>query len=555
MDLSFEAESPLAPPAELLERLPSCDCLLQGDRCCRSWNPGCQIFFPPSEAPGRPREQRCWSSFLEHRVPVVTEEVAREALLSFVDSKCCYGSAAAGDLVILELKQQVLRRYRLETFSESRISEWTFQPFTNHSVDGPQRGTSPRLWDIKVQVPPMFQEDTRKFQVPHSSLVKECHKCHGHGRYKCSSCHGAGTVRCPSCSRAKRRARPARRCQMCSGSGRQRCSTCSGRGNKTCATCKGEKKLLHFLQLVIVWKNSLFEFVSEHQLACPGDLLAKARGETLFKDENTMVYPIVDFPLREISLASQRGIAEHSAALASRARVLQQMNKRRPRERKWEVTQTASWEVRALTLSPPPPATVSLPLPPLPPAPPSVGSPLLNILSRPVPHFPQGPQDHHLPQEDLGSFPKEGIFLQVGGSDPGPSTPPPSGVGVPTSESGTGEQLVHKNLGFGHRAWPTVRPEKALLGLRSHFALWVAPVVFRNKSVPKPMTWCLSRSQCQLRGGRASRSLPRDSGRLLSKCSEKGLENKGFRTPLHGGSECPGLSSRQGCQGGGLSLK
>uniref|UniRef100_A0A8C6CF95 Ssu-2 homolog n=1 Tax=Monodon monoceros TaxID=40151 RepID=A0A8C6CF95_MONMO len=320
--------------------------LSDGDRCCRSWNPGCQIFFPPSEAPGRPQEQRCWSSFLEHRVPVVTEEVAREALLSFVDSKCCYGSAAAGDLVILELKQQVLRRYRLETFSESRISEWTFQPFTNHSVDGPQRGTSPRLWDIKVQVPPMFQEDTRKFQVPHSSLVKECHRCHGHGRYKCSSCHGAGTVRCPSCSRAKRRARPARRCQMCSGSGRQRCSTCSGRGNKTCATCKGEKKLLHFLQLVIVWKNSLFEFVSEHQLDCPGDLLAKARGETLFKDENTMVYPIVDFPLREISLASQRGIAEHSAALASRARVLQ-----------------------------------------------------------------QGPQDHHLPREDVGSFPKEGIFL------------------------------------------------------------------------------------------------------------------------------------------------
>ncbi|KAM9074584.1 protein SSUH2 homolog isoform 3-T8 [Megaptera novaeangliae] len=285
MDLSFEAESPLAPPAELLERLPSCDWLLQGDRC--------QIFFPPSEAPGRPQEQRCWSSFLEHRVPVVTEEVAREALLSFVDSKCCYGSAAAGDLVILELKQQALRRYRLETFSESRISEWTFQPFTNHSVDGPQRGTSPRLWDIKVQVPPMFQEDTRKFQVPHSSLVKECHKCHGHGRYKCSSCHGAGTVRCPSCSGAKRKARPARRCQMCSGSGRQR-------------------------------KNSLFEFVSEHQLDCPGELLAKARGETLFKDENTMVYPIVDFPLREICLASQRGIAEHSATLASRARVLQQ---------------------------------------------------------------------------------------------------------------------------------------------------------------------------------------------------------------------------------------
>lgn len=38
------------------------------------------------------------------------------------------------------------------------------------------------------------------------------------------------------------------------------------------------------------------------------------------------VYPLIDFPLREISLASQRGIAQHSAALASRARVLQQVS-------------------------------------------------------------------------------------------------------------------------------------------------------------------------------------------------------------------------------------
>lgn len=37
------------------------------------------------------------------------------------------------------------------------------------------------------------------------------------------------------------------------------------------------------------------------------------------------MYPLVDFPLREISLASQRGIAQHSAALASRARILQQV--------------------------------------------------------------------------------------------------------------------------------------------------------------------------------------------------------------------------------------
>nr|XP_008271809.1 protein SSUH2 homolog [Oryctolagus cuniculus] len=317
MELSFEAESPLAPPAELLERLPGHDWLLPGD--------GQQVFFPPPETPGRPQEQRSWSWFLRYsRVPTVTEEVAREALLSFVSSKCCYGHAAAGDLVIRELKQQNLCRYRLETFSESRVSEWTFQPLTNQAVDGPQRGPSPRLWDIKVPAPPLFQEDTRKLQVPHSSLVKECHKCHGRGRYKCSGCHGAGRVRCLFCSGGKRRARRPRRCQLCSGSGRRRCGTCSGRASKTCATCKGEKKLLHFVQLVTVWKNSVFEFVSEPRLSCPVELLAKAKGESLFQDEDVVVYPIVDFPLPEIARASQRGIAEHSAALGSRARILKQ---------------------------------------------------------------------------------------------------------------------------------------------------------------------------------------------------------------------------------------
>ncbi|XP_069897372.1 protein SSUH2 homolog [Dipodomys merriami] len=316
LDLSFEAESPLAPPAELLEGLPGCNWLLQG---------GQQVFFPPSQAPGEHQAPKPWSLFLAHsRAPVVTEEVAREALLSFVNSKCCYPSMTAGDLVIQELRQQTLCRYRLETFSESRISEWVFQPFTDHAVDGPQQGASPGVWEMEVQMPPMFQEDTRRFQVPHSALVKDCHKCHGRGRYKCSVCHGAGTVRCPSCSRARSKAGQVRRCHMCSGSHRRRCCTCSGRGHRTCGTCKGERKLLHFVQLVIMWKNSLFEFVSGRQLRCPAELLAKAKGENLFRDENTTVYPIVDFPLRDISLASQRGIAEHGASVASRARVLQQ---------------------------------------------------------------------------------------------------------------------------------------------------------------------------------------------------------------------------------------
>uniref|UniRef100_G1T7R7 Ssu-2 homolog n=1 Tax=Oryctolagus cuniculus TaxID=9986 RepID=G1T7R7_RABIT len=307
MELSFEAESPLAPPAELLERLPGHDWLLPGD--------GQQVFFPPPETPGRPQEQRSWSWFLRYsRVPTVTEEVAREALLSFVSSKCCYGHAAAGDLVIRELKQQNLCRYRLETFSESRVSEWTFQPLTNQAVDGPQRGPSPRLWDIKVPAPPLFQEDTRKLQVPHSSLVKECHKCHGRGRYKCSGCHGAGRVSDSVCV----------------------CMTHSPAPPSGPFLCVPKVTIPNRLGPLPLppQKGQRFEFVSDPpgSLHC-GPFLGKPKGKNLFPRPGgwppslSQVYPIVDFPLPEIARASQRGIAEHSAALGSRARILKQVRR------------------------------------------------------------------------------------------------------------------------------------------------------------------------------------------------------------------------------------
>ncbi|XP_052634776.1 protein SSUH2 homolog isoform X1 [Harpia harpyja] len=103
-----------------------------------------------------------------------------------------------------------------------------------------------------------------------------------------------------------------------------RCNTCSGRGSKTCVTCRGEKKLQHFKQVVIRWKNNVFEFVSEHHLNFPRELLGKVSGENIFKDENVVVYPIIDFPDPEISLASQRAVAEHSAAFAVSSRILRQ---------------------------------------------------------------------------------------------------------------------------------------------------------------------------------------------------------------------------------------
>ncbi|GAB0194385.1 protein SSUH2 [Grus japonensis] len=155
----------------------------------------------------------------------MTEAAARRALLHFVASRCCYGSRAAGELAIRRLRQLGTYRYRLETFSESRLSEWAFEPFTNE--------------------------------------------------------------------------------------------VCNVQGIPTEAKAAEEMPALFR-------KNNVFEFVSEHHLNFPGELLSKVSGENIFKDENVMVYPIIDFPDPEISLASQRAIAEHSAAFATSSRILRQ---------------------------------------------------------------------------------------------------------------------------------------------------------------------------------------------------------------------------------------
>ncbi|XP_075618637.1 protein SSUH2 homolog isoform X4 [Balearica regulorum gibbericeps] len=235
---------------------------------------GAKPLPPPLDLVGEPGEQRSRVPFVQHSMPPMTEAAARRALLHFVASRCCYGSRAAGELAIRRLRQLGTYRYRLEMFSESRLSEWAFEPFTRLS-----------------QVP--WSRPGQVRGVPRGRSDEVC------------NVQGIPTE-----------AKAAKEMPALF-----RCGTCSGWGSKTCATCHGEKKLQHFKQLVITWKNNVFEFVSEHHLNFPGELLSKVSGENIFKDENVMVYPIINFPDPEISLASQRAIAEHSAAFA---RILRQ---------------------------------------------------------------------------------------------------------------------------------------------------------------------------------------------------------------------------------------
>ncbi|KAM6344520.1 LOW QUALITY PROTEIN: protein SSUH2 homolog [Alca torda] len=213
--------------------------------------------------------------------------------------------------------------YQLETFSEPRLSEWVFEPFTKPGASRSPGDAPPDSWDMEVGAPQLFHGQMRCCRVPRSALIRDCHRCHSHGWSKCGLCHRAGQTRCVRCKGSRRRPKRQECCQRCSGAGRRRCNTCSGRGSKTCVTCHGEKKLQHFKQLVITWKN-IFEFVSEHHLDLPEKLLSKVSGENILKDEHVVVYPIIDFPHPQISLASQRAIAEHSVAFATSSRILRQ---------------------------------------------------------------------------------------------------------------------------------------------------------------------------------------------------------------------------------------
>ncbi|XP_040424910.1 protein SSUH2 homolog isoform X5 [Cygnus olor] len=166
--------------------------------------PGAKPVAPPLGLQGELGQQRISPPFPQPSVPPLTEAAARRALLHFVAARRCYGSRAAAELVIRELRPHVTYRYRLETFSESRLSEWAFEPFTKPGASTPPGDIPPDLWDVEVGVPPLFQGQTRRCRVPRSALVRECHRCHGRGRSQCGACHGAGRPACRSGERKRR---------------------------------------------------------------------------------------------------------------------------------------------------------------------------------------------------------------------------------------------------------------------------------------------------------------------------------------------------------------
>ncbi|KAM9444196.1 protein SSUH2 homolog [Clarias gariepinus] len=313
-DPSIPEEGPSVPPAGWLDSVTGYEDH-KGVDCTD------QLYPPPPDFIPEPENNR--SAFIANvMVPQVSEEVAREALLKFVGKKWTYSSKPAQNLVFKNLRPFTVYRYRLETFTESRSSAWEHEIYTGQYVDGPQYGSIPPPWQVEVQYPPKFTDTVQKVRVPHTSTVKPCHQCQGKGRVRCTHCRSRGWTSCMSCHGAVHGRN--RRCVGCHGRGRKICTWCHGSGHKTCRKCNGRKKLLHFIQLTVSWKNQVFEFIPNRLLDFPMKKFEKVSGEAFFIDESLLVYPITGFPDNEICYASREAIHEHLIKYSSVSRILQQ---------------------------------------------------------------------------------------------------------------------------------------------------------------------------------------------------------------------------------------
>ncbi|XP_070824044.1 protein SSUH2 homolog isoform X1 [Chaetodon trifascialis] len=308
-----DSQGPSAPPANMFDSMPGYEGTVAGGG--GGFLPPPMPAYPvPQPEPGP--EQPHWN------IPSINEDTAREAFALFASSKCCYSSAPAKDGVITSMEAFNTYRYRLETFTETRSTEWSQEPYHGQSVDAFAQ-TPPGPWDIPAQAPSFFMDGKQSVKVPYTSSVKPCHVCVGIGRKPCKDCAGAGNKVCWVCNGSGFR-HGEDRCNHCNGRGRENCSHCNGQGSKQCDTCRGKQQLLVYIKLTVKWTNNIDHYVVEQSSGLQVDNLSKVSGKELFRDSQYMVYPVMGFPDPTVVSASQRLVNEHQGKFSQTSRILQQ---------------------------------------------------------------------------------------------------------------------------------------------------------------------------------------------------------------------------------------
>ncbi|KAM4609655.1 protein SSUH2 homolog isoform 1-T1 [Polymixia lowei] len=308
-----DAFGPSAPPANMFDSVPGYEGTVAGGG--GGFLPPPMPSFPvpqPEPGPSQPH----WN------IPSITEETARDAFALFVSSKCCYSSAPVKDGMITNMEAFNTYRYRLETFTESRSTEWSQEPYHGQPVDAYSQ-PSPGPWDIPAKPPAFFQDGKQVIKVPYTSSIKSCHVCVGMGRTPCKDCAGAGNKVCWVCNGSGYR-HGDDRCSHCSGRGRENCTHCHGQGSKECGTCHGKRQLLVYINLTVKWTNNKEDYVLEQSSGLQLANLSKVSGKELFRDSQYMVYPVMGFPDPAVVQAAERLVHDHQGRYSQTSRILQQ---------------------------------------------------------------------------------------------------------------------------------------------------------------------------------------------------------------------------------------
>ena len=93
-------------------------------------------------------------------------------------------------MVIKEVHYQPAYHYELQTYVEKRETNWTYAPHKGGSINGPSHGRAPLPWEIVEEPTSMFKDEVRIVSIPHTDVIKACHKCRGTGGMTCRECSG-----------------------------------------------------------------------------------------------------------------------------------------------------------------------------------------------------------------------------------------------------------------------------------------------------------------------------------------------------------------------------
>ncbi len=93
-------------------------------------------------------------------------------------------------MVIKEVHYQPAYHYELQTYVEKRETNWTYAPHKGGSINGPSHGRAPLPWEIVEDPTSMFKDEVRIVSIPHTDVIKACHKCRGTGGMTCRECSG-----------------------------------------------------------------------------------------------------------------------------------------------------------------------------------------------------------------------------------------------------------------------------------------------------------------------------------------------------------------------------